>query len=194
VTFPSSPYVPLAVGFFGLGTGYFIWGGQALFGFPPASPDTNRTAGLWGIWMPGFMQFLTGTYLWVGLTWWNVFGGNKALYVAALAFTAYGVHWFAMGQRRLMSASPAPEGWMAIPFTLISLLGVGAFSLAHDYPVAILFGLLTLIYLTDIPANFTGSARWARAHGLVLFVSGWWLMYLTWATVANIVFGLNWWL
>jgi len=38
-TFASSPFVPVAIGFFGLGTGYFIWGGQALFGFPTSSPD-----------------------------------------------------------------------------------------------------------------------------------------------------------
>ena len=56
-TFASSPFVPVAIGFFGLGTGYFIWGGQALFGFPKSSPEVNRTLGLWGFWMPGFMQF-----------------------------------------------------------------------------------------------------------------------------------------
>jgi hypothetical protein len=38
-----------------LGTGYFIWGGQALFGFPKSSPEVNRTLGLWGFWMPGFI-------------------------------------------------------------------------------------------------------------------------------------------
>src|SRR5882672_2912965 len=37
-TFANSPFVPVAIGFFGLGTGYFIWGGQALFGFPKSSP------------------------------------------------------------------------------------------------------------------------------------------------------------
>ena len=68
-TFASSPFVPVAIGFFGLGTGYFIWGGQALFGFPKTSPEVNRTLGLWGFWMPGFMQFLTGIYLLTGLTW-----------------------------------------------------------------------------------------------------------------------------
>ena len=73
-TFASSPFVPVAIGFFGLGTGYFIWGGQALFGFPKASPDVNRTLGIWGFWMPGFLQFLTGLYLLTGLTWFNVFG------------------------------------------------------------------------------------------------------------------------
>jgi hypothetical protein len=194
MTFPASPYVPLAVGFFGLGVGYFIWGGQALFRFPPANPDTNRTTGAWGIWMPGFMQFLAGTYLWVGLTWWNVFGKTPALYMAALAFTAYGVHWFAMGQRRMVSASPAPDGWMAIPFALISLLGLGVFIAVHDYPVAIVFALLTLIYLTDIPSKFTGSVMWEQANGLCQLANGCWLMYMTWAAVANIALGLHWWL
>jgi hypothetical protein len=47
---------------------YFIWGGQALFGFPKASPEVNRTMGMWGFWMPGFMQFITGAYLLIGLT------------------------------------------------------------------------------------------------------------------------------
>jgi hypothetical protein len=58
-----------------LGTGYFIWGGQALFGFPKTSPEVNKTMGMWGFWMPGFMQFITGVYLLIGLTWFNVFGG-----------------------------------------------------------------------------------------------------------------------
>ena len=34
----SHAYVPVAIGFFGLATGYFIWGGQALFGFPKNDP------------------------------------------------------------------------------------------------------------------------------------------------------------
>ena len=29
--FASSPFVPIAIGFFGLGTGYLVWGEQALF-------------------------------------------------------------------------------------------------------------------------------------------------------------------
>jgi hypothetical protein len=73
-TFASSSFVPIALGFFGLGAGYLIWGGQALFGFPKTSPEVNRSLGLWGFWMPGFMQFLTGIYLLTGLTWFNVFG------------------------------------------------------------------------------------------------------------------------
>lgn len=61
-TFAGSSFVPVAIGFFGLGTGYFIWGGQALFGFPKTTPEVNRSLGLWGFWMPGFMQLLTGIF------------------------------------------------------------------------------------------------------------------------------------
>jgi hypothetical protein len=42
-TFASSSFWPIAIGFFGLGTGYFIWGGQALFGYPKAGPEIDRT-------------------------------------------------------------------------------------------------------------------------------------------------------
>jgi hypothetical protein len=73
VTFPASAFVPLAVGFFGLGTGYLIYGPEELFGLPQRSRSVDLTTGLWGIWMPGFMQFLTGVYLWVGLLWFHSF-------------------------------------------------------------------------------------------------------------------------
>jgi hypothetical protein len=58
--------------------------------------------------MPGFMQFLTGIYLWVGLVWFHSLR-EKPLFMAALAFTAYGVHWFAIGMARAMGGDPAPE-------------------------------------------------------------------------------------
>src|SRR5438309_2002924 len=134
-TFASSPFVPVAIGFFGLGTGYFIWGGQALFGFPKSSPEVNRTLGLWGFWMPGFMQFLTGIYLLTGLTLFNVFGKAAPLYMASLAFTAYGIHWFAMAYRRYIDSSAQPDGWMAIAFLFLSILGVGVFRPAGNIPV-----------------------------------------------------------
>lgn len=34
--FATSAFPPLALGFFGLGTGYLIWGPQELFGWPSA--------------------------------------------------------------------------------------------------------------------------------------------------------------
>ena len=145
-TFASSPFVPVAIGFFGLGTGYFIWGGQALFGFPKSSPEVNRTLSLWGFWMPGFMQFLTGIYLLTGLTWFNVFGKAAPLYMAGLAFTAYGIHWFAMAHRRYIDSSAQPDGWMAIAFLFLSILGVDVFRRAGDIPVMLIFVGLTLIY------------------------------------------------
>src|ERR1700745_426926 len=92
-TFASSPFVPVAIGFFGLGTGYFIWGGQALFGVSKTGPEVHRSRGLWGFWMLGFMQLLTGIDLLIGLMWFNVFGNAAPLHMAGLAFTAYGVHW-----------------------------------------------------------------------------------------------------
>src|ERR1700744_1338558 len=103
-TFANSPFVPVAIGFFGLGTGYFIWGGQALFGFPKTSPDVNRPLGVWGFWMPGLMQFLTGIYLLTGLTWFVVSSKAAALYMATLDFAAYGIHWFAMAHRRYIDS------------------------------------------------------------------------------------------
>lgn len=136
-TFASSHYAPIAIGFFGLATGYFIWGGQALFGFPKTSPEVNRTMGLWGFWMPGFMQFITGVYLLVGLTWFNVFGKEAPLCMAGLAFTAYGVHWFAMGYRRYVNSSDQPDGWMAVAFLFLSILGVYVFGRACSHGVQV---------------------------------------------------------
>ncbi len=87
IAFASSAFWPIAIGFFGLGTGYFIWGGQGLFGYPKSSPEVDRSMGMWGFWMPGFCQFLTGVYLIVGLTWFGVFTNAAALYMTGLAFT-----------------------------------------------------------------------------------------------------------
>jgi hypothetical protein len=60
--------------------------------------------------MPGFMQFITGVYLFVALVW---FGSLSAppLYMAALAFTAYGVHWWAIGMGRAMGGDPRPNAF-----------------------------------------------------------------------------------
>jgi hypothetical protein len=123
--------------FFGLGTGYFIWGGQALFGFPKTSPEVNRTLGLWGFWMQGFMQFLTGIYLLTGLTWFHVFGNAAPLYMAGLAFTAYGIHWFGMAHRRYIDSNAQLDGWMAIAFLFLSLLGSGGSRLVTSSRAAV---------------------------------------------------------
>jgi hypothetical protein len=179
VTFAQSVFVPLAIGFFGLGTGYFIWGGQALFGYPRATPEVNKSIGMWGFWMPGFMQFITGVYLMVGMTWFGVFAKSAPLYMAALAFTAYGIHWFAMAHRRYIGSSADADGWMAIAFLILSILGVVIFIMVNDIPVAIVFIGLGLIYLTEIPSRFLKSATAARFVGLWQVLTGIWLMYMT---------------
>jgi hypothetical protein len=48
ISLTPSVFVPVAIGYFGLAVGYFVWGGQALFGFPKDTPEVNRTMGLWG--------------------------------------------------------------------------------------------------------------------------------------------------
>ena len=193
VKLANSPFVPIAIGFFGLGTGYLIWGGQALFGLPKASPEVNKALGLWGFWMPGFMQFLTGIYLLTGLTWFNVFGNAAPLYMAGLAFTAYGIHWFAMAHRRYIDSSAQPDGWMAVAFLFLSLLGVGVFRRSGDIPVLIIFVGLTLIYALEIPTCLLSWQTGVRAIGLLQVITGIWLMYCTYAITVNLALGATAW-
>jgi len=151
---------------------HFIWGGQALFGFPKTSPEVNRTLGLWGFWMPGFMQLLTGIYLLTGLTWFNVFSNAAPLYMAGLAFTAYGIHWFAMAHRRYIDSSAQLDGWMALAFLFLSILGVDVFRRSGDIPVMIILVGLTLIYATEIPTRLLSWNPGGRVIGLFQFITG----------------------
>lgn len=189
----QSPFLPVVIGFFGLGTGYFIWGGQALFGLPKETPESNRTIALWGACMSGFMQFITGVYLMVGLTWFGVFSNAAPLYMAALAFTAYGAHWFAVAYRRFNGASPVPEGWMAISYSLLGILGAEVFFSAGDAPVGILFVGLILVYLTEIPTNFGIFPAGRRLIGVWQLLTAVWLMYLTYGFTLNIALGKHMW-
>jgi hypothetical protein len=194
ITLANSPFWPIAIGFFGLGTGYFIWGAQALFGYPKAGPEVDRTMGMWGFWMPGFCQFLTGVYLMVGLTWFNVFGNAPPLYMARVAFTVYGVHWFAMAHRRYVGASAAPDGWMAIAYLFVSVLGAYVFGKAGDVPVMIIFIGLTLIYLVEVPTRLAGWNGGSRLVALFQCLTGIWLMYCTWAVTVNLALGYKLWI
>jgi len=192
-TFASSPFVPVAIGFWGSGTGYFIWGGQALFGFPKASPDVNRTLGIWGFWMPGFMQFLTGLPLLTELTWFNVFSKAAPLYMTGHAFTAYGIHWFAMSYRRYINSSAQPDGWTAIAFLFLSILGVDVFRRAGEIPVMLIFVGLTLIYAIGIPTRLLSCTPGGRLVGLFQFITGTWLMYCTCAMTVDLAVGAKAW-
>jgi hypothetical protein len=186
---PTSPFVPLAVGFFGLGTGYLIYGPQELLHFPARGEGVDFATGVWGIWMPGFMQFFTGVYLFAGLTLFGTLH-TPAFYMAALAFTAYGVHWFAMGWNRQRAMDVRVNLGMTVAFTLISVLGIIVFFGAGDHPVGGLFIGLTCVYVADFFASLKpdvpglGSLG-ERALGFFHITVGFWLMYLTFAVVLN---------
>jgi hypothetical protein len=211
VTFSVSAFAPVVLGFFGLGTGYLIYGPHELLGFPPRSPSVNRALGIWGIWMPGFCQFVTGVYLFVALTWLGSLK-DPVLYTAALAFSAYGIHWFALGWNRYQGNDARPTGFMSIPFLIISILGVVVFFSAGAWPVAVLFIGLAVVYVCEFLASFriggraavtaapTGPAGTAeepkavevgtnpgeRLLGAAHILVGLWLMYLTFATTLDI--------
>jgi hypothetical protein len=192
VGLPASPFPPLAVGFFGLGTGYLIYGTQELFGYPPRGERVDPAVGIWGIWMPGFMQFIAGIYLFAGLTLFGTFTSAPPLYMAALAFTSYGVHWFAIGWIRLRGADARANVGMTVAFTIISVLGIFVFFKAHDNPVAGLFIGLTGVYVTDFFASLGPDAPrlsgpGVKALGFFHLGTGLWLMYLMWAVALNFV-------
>ena len=201
-TFPASSFVPVVLGFFGLATGYLIYGPQELFGYPRRDPNVDRATGTWGIWMPGFCQFLVGVYLFVGLTWFPVFTTNKALYMAALAFSAYGIHWFALGWNRMHGADARPNGYMSIAFIVISILGLTVFFRAGAWPVGVLFLGLALVYIADLFASFKLGVRVGadgresanvgeKALGLFHILTGVWLLYLTVGTTLDIASGFH---
>jgi hypothetical protein len=212
VTFATTAFAPVVLGFFGLGTGYLIYGPQELFGFPRRDASVDRATGIWGIWLPGFCQFVTGIYLFVALTLFESLK-TPALYTAALAFSAFGIHWFALGWNRYQGNDVGPTGLMAIPFTIISVLGAVVFFASGGWPVGVLFVGLTAIYISEIFASFrigartrpTSSGQTAaargntggtqerspnnpgeRALGFFHIATGLWLMYLTFATTLNI--------
>jgi hypothetical protein len=211
VQFPVSDLVPLAIGFFGLGTGYLIYGPQELFSLPAKNRGLDLSTGIWGVWMPGFMQLLAGSLIWIGLLFFHTFR-EAPLYMAALAFTAYGVHWFALGMGRMFGGDARTNGFMAIAFTLISILGIVVFFHNDDSPVGGLFIGLTGVYVSEFfaslfvrlpPEPVPGEVATPpkektplgelgeRSLGFFHLGTGLWLMYLTWAVVLNFTCGYD---
>jgi hypothetical protein len=192
VSFPQSAFPPLAVGFFGLGTGYLIYGAQELFGYPHR-PDAkvDLATGIWGVWMPGFMQFITGVYLFVGLTWVGSFSGSPPLYMAALAFTAYGVHWWALGMQRALGGDARTNALMCVAFTALSALGIVVFfHQGVDRPVGGVFIGLAAVYVSEFFATI-GVPRAEKVLGFFRLGTAGWLMYLTWAVTLNFAAGYH---
>ena len=167
ISLPESPFPPLAVGFFGLGTGYLIYGTEELIGYPPRDERVDFATGVWGLWMPGFMQFLAGTYLFAGLTLFGTFK-TPALYMAALAFTAYGVHWFALGWNRIRRADVRVNVGMCVAYLCLSILGIIVFFGVHDDPVGGVFIGLAGVYAT---AWLRGRRDLYHRAGLVVALS-----------------------
>jgi hypothetical protein len=130
-SFAASRFVPVAIGFFGLGTGYFIWSGQALFRFPRTIPEVNRTMGLVGI-LDARLHAVHHGCLSSG--WTDLVRKCGSLIMAGLAFTAFGIHWFAMAYRRYIGSSDQPDGWMAIAFLFLSILGADVSGVQQTYP------------------------------------------------------------
>jgi hypothetical protein len=190
VTFTVSAFPPLALGFFGLGTGYLIYGPQELIGWPARDASVDRSTGMWGIWLPGFCQFVTGILLFVGLTWLQVFK-EPPLYMAALAFTAYGIHWFAIGWNRYSGSDPRPNAGMCVAFMTLSAMGILVFFKAKDWPVGLLFCGLFAIYFFDFFAA-VGVRFGERLLGLFHLLTGGWLMYLAFATVVDFAINYSW--
>jgi hypothetical protein len=213
VQFPASTLPPLALGFFGLGTGYLIYGPQELFKLPQKNRGLDVASGIWGVWMPGFLQFLTGMILWLGIAFFHVYR-EAPDYMAALAFTAYGVHWFALGMGRIFGGDARTNGFMSVSFALISILGVIVFFHNNDNPVGGLFIGLTGVYVSEFFASLgvrsdptpTGEASVTqapprqktpigelgeRALGFFHLGTGFWLMYLTFAVVLNFTCGYD---
>ncbi|HEX6449980.1 MAG TPA: hypothetical protein VF060_11015 [Trebonia sp.] len=127
-----------------------------------------------------------------------MFGTYKtpALYMAALAFTAYGVHWFAIGWNRVRRTDPRVNLGMTVAFTLISILGIIVFFGAHDNPVAGVFIGLTCVYVADFFASLAPDLPaigriGEKALGFFRLGTGFWLMYLTFAVALNFVLAYN---
>jgi hypothetical protein len=190
LTFATSTFPPLALGFFGLGTGYLIWGPQELFGWPRRDEPVDRSLGVWGIWMPGFCQFVTGIILFVGLTWFQVFK-QPPLYMAALAFSAYGIHWFAIGWNRYRGDDPRPNAGLSVAYLVLSAMGATVFFSVGDWPVGLVFVGLLAVYVSEFFASI-GIAIAERALGLFRIVTGAWLMYVAYAVTVDFALGYHW--
>jgi hypothetical protein len=175
----------------GLGTGYLIYGTQELFGYPARDDSVDFATGMWGIWMPGFMQFITGIYLFAGLTLFGTFK-TPALYMAALAFTSFGVHWFAIGWNRIRRTDPRVNVGMTIAFLLISILGIIVFFKVADAPVGGVFIGLACVYAVDFFVSLKPDlprlgAQAERVLGFFRLGTGFWLMYLVFAVALNFI-------
>ncbi|MGH3283429.1 MAG: hypothetical protein ACRDPD_01870, partial [Streptosporangiaceae bacterium] len=124
----------------------------------------------------------------------TLFGTFKAplFYMAALAFTAYGVHWFAIGWNQLRRADARANVGVTVAFTFISILGIIVFFKGGDDGVGILFCGLTAIYVSDFFASIQADIGrpghlGEKALGAFHIATGFWLFYLMFADILNAI-------
>jgi hypothetical protein len=141
--------------------------------------------------MPGFCQFISGSILFVGLTWFQVFIRSSQLYMAALAFSAYGIHWFAIRWNRYRGNDLRVNGSMCVAYMVLSAMGATVFFKIGDRPVGILFLGLFVICFSDVFASI-GLKLGERSLGLFHLATGGWLMYLAYAVTVDFSLGYHW--
>jgi hypothetical protein len=108
--------------------------------------------------------------------------------MAALAFSAYGIHWSALGWNRYRGNDARPNVGMSVAFVVLSVTGAIAFFHAGDWPVGALFCGLAAVYVSEIPAS-VGVKAGERLLGLGHILVGCWLMYLTGAVTLDLAAG-----
>jgi len=174
------------------GTGYFIWGGQALFGYPKAGPEVIAR------WDVGFLdaRLLSIPYRRIshrGLTWFNVFGNAAPLYMAGVAFTVYGIHWFAMAHRRYIGRARCrmDDGdHLSLRFRPRSVCVWKGWRRSSDDHLH-----RSRLDLSRGSSNAAGG--WnsgSRLVALLQCLTGIWLMYCTWAVTVNLALGYKVWI
>ncbi|GGT85692.1 hypothetical protein GCM10010289_01710 [Streptomyces violascens] len=133
---------------------------------------------------PGSCRLVTGLILFVGLTWFQVFAKEQPLYMAASAFSAYGILWFAIGWNRYRFNDPRTDAGMCVAFMVISAMGATMFFKVADRPAGLLFLGLFAICFSDLFASIglrVGEAYWASSY----IATGGRLIYLAYATTVN---------
>jgi hypothetical protein len=110
--------------------------------------------------------------------------------MAALAFSAYGSHWLALGWNRYRGDDPRPNAGMSVAFTVLSALGITVFFQAGDWPLGLLFVGLLGVYVCEFLVTL-GVKSFERLLGLIRVLTGLWLVYLTFAVTLNFAAGFH---
>lgn len=82
---------------------------------------------------------------------------------------------------------------MSSAYAWLSVIGIISFLPAGDTPVAIVFMLLALIYLSELVGRFFNSPTFVTLQNGWQVLNGIWLMYLTFAFPLNIANGVHFW-